>query len=146
MSRSALLLKRSFIGIGLVGLVAGSVICQTNRTAVVSKFGDMPADFKSDGCTWFPDRDYRDCCVEHDKAYYFGGTIKQRKAADDDLYRCVLDRVGPKRKFTAQFMWAGVRLFGISFLPTPFRWGFGNKYPRMSGRKKSIAESSPTDH
>lgn len=108
---------------------------------VVSNYPEMPPDFQSDGCTWFPDGDYRNCCVEHDKAYYFGGTIKQRKAADDELYQCVLDRVGPKGKFTAQFMWAGVRLGGMSFLPTPFRWGFGNKYPAMKPPKPSAVDT-----
>ena len=24
-------------------------------------------------------------------------------------------------------MWLGVRVFGASFLPTPFRWGFGKR-------------------
>ena len=99
--------------------------------AQISKYPEMPPDFKSDGCTFFPDRDYVDCCVEHDKAYYFGGTLKDRRAADDELYRCVAEKVGPKRVMTAKIMWLGVRLGGVSFLPTPFRWGFGNKYPRM---------------
>lgn len=36
--------------------------------------GEAPKDLKyfvSDGCSMFPDGDYRDCCVEHDKAYFF---------------------------------------------------------------------------
>jgi len=107
---------------------------------VASKYPEMPSDFKSDGCTFYPDGNYHDCCVEHDKAYYFGGTIKQRKAADDDLYACVADKVGPKHKLTAQIMWLGVRLGGMSFLPTPFRWGFGNKYPLMKPRKQTADE------
>lgn len=88
---------------------------------------NVPADFKSDGCTWFPDGDYRDCCEEHDKAYYFGGSRHERSVADKQLYACVKERHG---KMRARMMWLGVRIGGVSFLPTPFRWGFGNKWPK----------------
>ena len=106
-----------------------SVFGQTDAPRV------LPADFVSDGCTFFPDCNYRDCCVEHDKAYYFGGTLKERRAADDQLYECVKATSGPHRKTIAGIMWLGVRIGGVAFLPTPFRWGFENKYPRMKPEK-----------
>jgi hypothetical protein len=122
-------------------LVIGTAACMASGCWAQSpKKREMPADFKSDGCTFFPDGNYYACCLEHDKAYYFGGSLKERRAADDELYACVADKVGPKRKFTAQIMWLGVRVGGLSFLPTKFRWGFGNKYPRMSPEKPPNAE------
>lgn len=89
-----------------------------------------PREFQSDGCTLFPDGDYRNCCVEHDRAYFAGGPIKERRRADNRLYRCVASSGGQNKKFIASMMWIGVRVGGVSFLPTPFRWGFGKPYFR----------------
>ena len=96
----------------------------------------VPADFKSDGCSLFPDGNYRDCCVAHDLDYYHGGSCAERRASDDRLYRCVKNKKGWYNKFVAPIMWIGVRVGGVSFLPTPFRWGFGKK-------KKSKAKNAP---
>ena len=85
----------------------------------------MPSDFKSDNCSLFPDCDYGDCCVSHDKAYYFGGSWKERWRADKKLYKCVAAKKGFHHKIIAPMMWLGIRAFGVSWLPTPFRWGFG---------------------
>ncbi|MEO8074305.1 MAG: hypothetical protein ABI686_13785 [Acidobacteriota bacterium] len=85
----------------------------------------LPADFKSDGCSNFPDYDYRDCCVEHDKTYYVGGSWKKRWRSDKKLYKCVTAKKGFEHKFIAPAMWFGVRAFGVPWLPTSFRWGFG---------------------
>ena len=103
----------------------------------------MPPEFKSDGCTLFPDGNYRDCCVEHDKAYYFGGPLKERRAADNRLYECVKAK---NSKTIAGIMWLGVRIGAVPFLPTPFRWGFGNKYPRMKPETQKLTQpNKPTD-
>lgn len=88
---------------------------------------NIPADFISDGCSMFPDCDYRDCCEEHDLAYYFGGTSKERWQADKKLFKCVAAKKGFQHKIIAPIMWLGVRAFGVSWLPTPYRWGFGKK-------------------
>ena len=96
----------------------------------ISAFGQtlpsrvMPADFKSDGCSLFPDGNYRDCCVEHDKLYYFGGTKEERRAADRQLCTCVRAK---GHRFLAPMMYLGVRIGGGAWLPTSFRWGFGKK-------------------
>lgn len=95
-----------------------------NRTNTTTN--RVPADFKSDGCSLFPDCNYRDCCVEHDKDYYSGGTGKERWRSDKRLYKCVRSRKGWKNEVIAPIMWLGTRVFGVSLLPTPFRWGFGN--------------------
>lgn len=113
-------------GVILTGLACG----QTAERRV------MPANFRSDNCTWFPDGNYADCCVEHDKDYYFGGSLKERKASDKKLRECVRSKgKGWKRNFLANGMYIVVRLGGVSFLPTPFRWGFGNKWPRKGTDK-----------
>ncbi|HVF46807.1 MAG TPA: hypothetical protein VNA17_04510 [Pyrinomonadaceae bacterium] len=118
---------------GLVTAVSGQV--PSDR--------QMPADFKSDNCTMFPDGNYVDCCVEHDKDYYFGGSLKERRASDKRLKECVASKGrGWKRKLLANAMYIGVRVGGVHFLPTPFRWGFGNKWPRKEPEKP---KTQPTD-
>lgn len=87
----------------------------------------LPSGKKSDGCTLIPDGHIRDCCVAHDREYFFGGTEKERRAADERLYKCIRKKKGAQHKFLAPFIWLGVRIGGVSFLPTPFRWGFGKK-------------------
>lgn len=89
----------------------------------------LPTDYVSDRCSMFPDGDYGDCCVEHDKAYFFGGTKRERRAADNELYECVK---GKGHNFIGKMMWVGVRIGGAAFLPTPFRWGFGKNWPKQS--------------
>lgn len=92
---------------------------------------DLPADYVSDNCSMFPDGDYADCCVEHDKAYFFGGTKAERRAADKKLYQCVRAK---GHKYISGMMWLGVRIGGVGFLPTPFRWGFGKDWRKPTGR------------
>jgi len=89
--------------------------------------------FRSDGCSLFPDgtpenRDlWLSCCVEHDKAYWRGGTREERLAADEALEACVAACGEPA---VAALMKKGVRLGGLPYWPTWFRWGYGWDYPR----------------
>lgn len=99
-----------------------SPVLSLSQEAKADTRQDPPPDYKSDGCSLFPDGDYRDCCVAHDREYYRGGTNAERKAADKRLYECVR---GKGHKYLSRMMWLGVRIGGIGFLPTPFRWGFG---------------------
>ena len=92
----------------------------------------VPEDFKSDGCSLFPDGDYRHCCVEHDKAYYLGGSWRRRLNADNHLFKCVAGKGGIHHKVVAPLMWVGVRMGGAGYIPIPMRWGFGKK--TASGR------------
>jgi hypothetical protein len=105
-----------------------------NKTASVT----VSADFKSDGCTMFPDGDYLDCCVEHDRAYYVGGSWTERWRADRKLYKCVAAKRGFKHKIIAPVMWLGVRIGGVPWIPTPFRWGFGRKKPPKPCERKCV--------
>lgn len=91
-------------------------------------------DFTTDGCSLFPDGDaedparWCDCCVNHDKAYWRGGTAAERKRADVSLRGCVLAVTG--RPALARLMYRGVRLGGMPMFPTGFRWGYGWGYGR----------------
>ena len=110
-----------------------------------AKVNEPPADYESDGCTLFPDGNYRDCCVAHDKDYYKGGSCKERRESDNRLYRCVKSKKGWKNKFLAPIMWIGVRVFGTSLLPTRFRWGFGKKKKNKEKRKMQKFNPPPPD-
>lgn len=120
-----LYLKNSFFIFAFVLLFSFITLAQSNSSDQLSEAKIIPADFVSDGCSLFPDCDYGDCCEEHDKTYYFGGTSKERLRADKTLYKCVRTKKGFHHKIIAPLMFVGVRLGGVSWLPTPFRWGFG---------------------
>ena len=107
----------------LLAALLFTVVLSTLTFSQAAPVRVMPADFKSDGCSLFPDGNYHDCCFEHDKAYYFGGTKVERKAADRQLCDCVRAK---GHRFLAPMMYLGVRIGGVAWLPTPFRWGFGN--------------------
>ena len=96
---------------------------------------EPPADFTGDGCTLFPDGNYRECCYRHDLDYFRGGTETERHESDKRLYRCVRSMKGWKNEIAAALMLFGVRVFGVSFLSTPFRWGFGQRK-----KKRNLAD------
>jgi len=108
-------------------LFISSVACAISAQTAGSR--KLPDNYVSDRCSWFPDGNYGNCCVEHDKTYFFGGTKKERRAADNKLYECVK---GKGRGFIAKMMWVGVRVGGVGFLPTSFRWGFGEDWIRKN--------------
>ncbi len=87
--------------------------------------------FVSDGCTFFPDNigdvDLTAICVEHDYAYWCGGTKEDRLAADIRLYERLC---GEGLYITATIMYAGVRAGGgrywpYSPMPKRKHWGYG---------------------
>jgi prolyl oligopeptidase len=94
------------------------------------------ADFTSDGCSLFPDKDrakdisWCSCCVEHDYAYWLGGDERERRAADSALAACVQERSGEPK--LARTMYAGTRAGGPGYFPNWYRWGYG--WPYFSGR------------
>lgn len=82
---------------------------------------------ESDICTWFPDGNYEDCCVAHDREYFFGGSWKERWRSDKKLFQCVWSKPKFYNKIVAPVMWLGVRVFGVPWLKTKASWGFGKK-------------------
>lgn len=98
-----------------------------------SKKGEL-ADFTSDGCSLFPDRslidntDWCACCLEHDIAYWQGGTFEERQKADEKLRDCVLTKTGDSK--LAETMFLGVRAGGSPWFYNWYRWGYGWSYDR----------------
>ncbi len=88
--------------------------------------------FKSDDCSGGMSWSYKkatgrrvpwaDACVEHDRAYHKGGTAKERVEADKWLLINVAEAGYP---WWGLAMFAAVRVGGVSWLPTSYRWGFG---------------------
>ncbi|MGD9630532.1 MAG: hypothetical protein AB7V18_14925 [Pyrinomonadaceae bacterium] len=107
----------------IIGLLVLTSVAQPQ----VAKRVEPPADFVGDGCTLFPDGNYRECCYRHDLDYFRGGSSKERRRSDIRLYRCVRQKKGWHNEIAAPIMFLGVRIFGVPLLPTSFRWGFGQK-------------------
>jgi uncharacterized membrane protein len=88
--------------------------------------------FTSDGCSSFPDgtfeqqRLWLSCCIDHDRAYWQGGSYQQRLDTDLALRTCVSSIGEP---VIAELMLSGVRVGGSPYWPTRFRWGYGWPYP-----------------
>lgn len=102
----------------------------------LTAFGSELKPFVSDSCSLFPDgligqQDlWLHCCVDHDFAYWKGGTREERLHSDQTLRQCVSNAGQP---MIGLLMLGGVRLGGSPLWPTPFRWGFGWDYPRFYG-------------
>ncbi len=121
-------MKKLFLISFVVVISAISLAAQTKMETVAKTepiAQTFPANFKSDGCTDFPNKDYLDCCVQHDLAYFKGGSWTARWRADGQLRKCVAAKNGWWHKPVSLVMWSGVRIGGVPFLPTKFRWGFG---------------------
>jgi hypothetical protein len=114
-------MKKTAVLLTLFSLFA---IYAPSQTSQIDTRQEAQADFKGDGCSLWPDGDYRQCCEAHDRDYYRGGTGAERKASDKRLRDCVRAK---GHKYLAPLMYFGVRIGGVSWLPTPFRWGFGQK-------------------
>ena len=89
----------------------------------------------SDGCSMSPDGDWRHCCVEHDVAYFNGGTSEMRANADEHLRLCIqlqgLSKGGfmiPIYGVLSWVYWGGVRVGGLPWIPAPWRWGYGEDF------------------
>ena len=134
-----LCVRKSFFIFAFVILFSLGALAQSSNGQTIEP-RTPPADFKNDGCSLFPDCDYGDCCAEHDNAYYFGGTSKERWQADKKLYKCVRAKKGFHHKIIAPIMWLGVRIGGAAWIPTPYRWGFG----KTKAKKPKTKNNSPT--
>jgi hypothetical protein len=53
----------------------------------------------------------------------------ERKASDKRLRDCVWAK---GHNYISPLMYFGVSIGGVSWLPTPFRWGFGQKKPKKT--------------
>ena len=104
--------------------------------------GKPPLPFRFDGCSWWPDgfgdADWRQCCQEHDYAYWCGGSAGDRERADDLLGECVAVETNATLGW---LMRSGVRVFAHPVVPLYFRWGYGHEftghYPESSAAPAS---------
>jgi len=64
------------------------------------------------GCSYVPDFDFSDCCIEHDKLYEIGGTDEDRLLADRQLKECIKEKGHNYKSFV---YYVGVRIFGRFF-------------------------------
>lgn len=115
----------------LFGMLVGKNTLQANKPIL--------RPFNSDGCSLSPNSffkvDFVECCVEHDIAYWLGGTSEQKIAADNIFRSCMNEKI--KFSYTATayqsvaytYYW-GVRIGGDANLPNSFRWGYGWNYLR----------------
>lgn len=96
---------------------------------------DLPQKpFRSDGCSCWPDNWTNDKgkkvslyaeCLKHDLHYWAGykGETMARFLADALLMIDVAYKT--KKPELAIIMFLGVRTGGVSWIPSPFKWGFG---------------------
>ena len=118
------------IGITLNIALVGAVLYHV----IPFKEEGVLSDFSSDGCSLFPDgslissNDWCHCCLEHDIAYWKGGTEAERLAADEALRDRVLASTGNAE--LAEAMYLGVRLGGSPYFKNWYRWGYGWSYDR----------------
>jgi hypothetical protein len=93
--------------------------------------------FTTDGCSRWPDASWKACCITHDIAYWCGGSEQDRKEADQELKRCVNN----KTRVWGNIIYAGVRIGGLPWLPTPWRWGYGwDNWPNGYEKSKSMPQ------
>lgn len=103
--------------------------------------------FFSDGCSSSPDgvpkntSAWVDCCVEHDVAYWIGGTEEDRKNADLALKSCIAGKGYP---VIAKIYYYGVRMGGTPDSYATYRWGYGwterRDYRALSKAEKKTVE------
>lgn len=98
--------------------------------------------FKSDGCSvigpiahffGYHNKQIASCCLKHDVAYWQGGPVRLKFAADRVFRECLVSSA-ELSPVVAWGMWLGVAVGG--FIPHPnFRWGYGWPWPKYKERE-----------
>lgn len=84
-------------------------------------------EFKTDGCTFWFDGNWWECCEAHDLDYWKGGSYADRAVSDAKLQRCVARKGHPVQ---AWVMHTFVRALGGCWIPWSYRWGSGWPWPQ----------------
>lgn len=73
---------------------------------------------------------WRHCCVEHDRAYYYGGSREDKIAADRQLKKCVIETLGEElgSLLLGSSMQIAVHIGGQPYFATSYRWGYGEDF------------------
>ena len=136
-------MSRAFIFIGLFALLVfaiyehnityttdDSLIAYANAEITKQNKETPPNAFTQDGCSLFPDtllwHDFRPACLDHDIAYWAGGSDLDKVSADLD-FKDAVSETGPIGTLIAPFMYIGVSVFGDSWLTklVGANWGYG---------------------
>lgn len=123
-----------------IAKIIAIAILTTGTTATASNLQQPPLPYKSDGCSYSPDFNFNQCCRDHDRAYYYGGSKQQRKRTDQKFRQCVRNK---GHAILDDVYYSGVRVFAVPWLPTSFRWGFG--YPFRKGHRGYTPQSKETE-
>jgi len=69
---------------------------------------------------------WKECCVIHDRAYYYGGTREEKQAADEALKQCVAGIIGDEilGVLLGTTMKMAVSIGGVPYFSTSYRWGY----------------------
>jgi len=110
-----------------------------NSTCSATQQSLPPHPFTTDGCSVWPDSEWRACCIEHDMAYWCGGARAERLQADRVFRACVAER---SNAFNAWTMFWGVRIGAPRSSPLPWRWGYGYEWPYRERGVESAAEEN----
>lgn len=94
--------------------------------AMMSVGASPPNACMVDGCSMAPDFNFASCCDRHDVRYWRGGSVGERAQADKTFGECIAAKDHP---VLARLYHLGVRVGGTPYLPTPWRWGFGWRFP-----------------
>jgi hypothetical protein len=102
--------------------------------------------YTSDGCSMAPDNefigghDWLECCVEHDKHYWIGGTSTEKDIADSNFKQC-LTKTGMS-SVESEIYYLAVQYGGSPHLGATWKWGYGWKNDRgySALTKKEIKE------
>jgi hypothetical protein len=96
-----------------------------------------PHRFTTDGCSAWRDNVWQGCCIKHDVAYWCGA--RPRLEVDKEFRDCVR---GESSSRMASLMFTGVRLGGGRFMPFPWRFGYGHRWPHARPLRVAPAEPS----
>ncbi len=104
--------------------------------------------FRSEGCSLSPGSvpgtkiSWATCCVQHDLAYWLGGTEKERLTADENLKSCIQQKAN---SIIGEIYFSAVRMGGRPHTWAGFRWGYGWNYVRpysiLSDDERAQAQS-----
>jgi hypothetical protein len=98
--------------------------CSGGMTAGYAKLPQNIRDRFGETLPW------RECCVVHDQAYYYGGTREEKQAADEALKQCVAQTLNDNilGDLLAPAMQAAVSIGGLPYFATSYRWGYGEDF------------------
>ncbi len=121
-------MERSFYGAMCIVIAFGLFFWYMVAHTMYDVAKEKQNTFVSDGCTMFVDRSWGACCIEHDRAYWQGGSMDTRQIVDEKFKDCMYKKTQSKILSIASYV--VVRMGGVPYLATPWRWGYGWSFGR----------------